>query len=491
MTRVLLVDDDFLARMYLRQLIDWEQAGCALVGDAANGQQALDSIAALQPEIILTDISMPVMDGVELIRRLKEQGCTARIAVLSCHDEFSYVKEAMRLGADEYILKNTLDADGLRTLLHTLKEGLMRQGEAQSEQQRLLDLAAQGSRSVLQGMLTALCEGPLPQAEQQALLQKSGVSLSFYQCAALIVHPGAPVLAACARYAEAHGAICIEALDGDAVLLLDLTGLSSAREQHEVLQRFMSGLTALLEETAALAVSPVCTGDGALSRALSEAGAALGYSFYGKRLCLADELPRLADTLPEAAREVLRLARLPGCDAARLLPRFKDAADALSAQPASPHAVRAWVRALDEALLAPDAMPPQSLADVRARAAYYRRFLDERAQLGALQAANPAVAQAVSYIRAHFAEPISLAQVAEEVGLNPAYLSFVFKRDSGVNFSDFLLSCRLEAVKRLLRETNLAIKDAAAQAGFLDYRHFTKLFKKETGLRPADFRKQA
>ena len=78
-----------------------------------------------EPDIIITDISMPVMDGIELIRRLKEEGNAAVTIVLSCHDDFDYVKEAMKLGANEYVLKNLLTENKLLTLLEEVKKSII------------------------------------------------------------------------------------------------------------------------------------------------------------------------------------------------------------------------------------------------------------------------------------------------------------------------------------------------------------------------------
>ena len=92
MTKILLVDDDFLVRTFLSRLTDWEKHGYTLVGAAQDGEEALRMAEEYRPDIIITDISMPVMDGIELIRRLRQQENTACIVVLSCHDDFDYIE---------------------------------------------------------------------------------------------------------------------------------------------------------------------------------------------------------------------------------------------------------------------------------------------------------------------------------------------------------------------------------------------------------------
>lgn len=109
MFQTLLVDDDFLVRSYLKTLDSWEKAGYEVVRDVQDGEEALEVMNQEKIDIVVTDISMPLMDGIELIKAVKKNWPEVSVIVLSCHDDFEYVKEAMRLGADEYILKNTLD----------------------------------------------------------------------------------------------------------------------------------------------------------------------------------------------------------------------------------------------------------------------------------------------------------------------------------------------------------------------------------------------
>lgn len=117
----MLVDDDFLVRTFLSRLTNWNAHGYSVVGAAQDGEQALEMTQEYQPDIIITDISMPVMDGITLIRRLKKENNPAKIVVLSCHDDFEYVREAMKLGADEYVLKNLLTEQSMLKLLGELE----------------------------------------------------------------------------------------------------------------------------------------------------------------------------------------------------------------------------------------------------------------------------------------------------------------------------------------------------------------------------------
>lgn len=119
MKKVLIVDDDFIVRTYLKQMLAWEEKGY-LLQDAKNGQEALDICQQLQPDIVITDMSMPIMNGIDLIKNLKSKYPKINIIVLSCHDDFSYVKEAMKLGVEDYLLKNDLTPENLLDALNKI-----------------------------------------------------------------------------------------------------------------------------------------------------------------------------------------------------------------------------------------------------------------------------------------------------------------------------------------------------------------------------------
>lgn len=121
--KILIVDDDATVRIGLKTLIAWEQYGYRLVGEAANGQQAIEIVHREQPHIIITDMKMPVMDGLTLIKTLKnEEGFSVAFLVLSSYDDFELVKGAMKLGAVDYFLKLELDVHMLLSCLDEVRK---------------------------------------------------------------------------------------------------------------------------------------------------------------------------------------------------------------------------------------------------------------------------------------------------------------------------------------------------------------------------------
>jgi len=126
MWKVLLVEDEVFVRESVREIIAWEELGFKVAGEAGNGAEALEIIRRDPPDLVLTDIIMPEMDGVELLRQTREEGYTSRFVMLTCMNEFEYVRQAMEYGASNYILKLSMSVNTLRETLHKMNAELMK-----------------------------------------------------------------------------------------------------------------------------------------------------------------------------------------------------------------------------------------------------------------------------------------------------------------------------------------------------------------------------
>lgn len=105
MLKVLIVDDEAVVRRGIVLGIDWAARGCVLAGEASNGEEGLAAVERYSPSLIITDVRMPRMDGIEMLSRLRERGNRARVILLTAHSDFAYAQSAVKLGADDYLLK--------------------------------------------------------------------------------------------------------------------------------------------------------------------------------------------------------------------------------------------------------------------------------------------------------------------------------------------------------------------------------------------------
>ena len=175
MYRTLVADDDFLVRSYLKTLDSWEKAGYEIVDDAEDGEEAYGFLQKEKIDVLVTDLTMPVMDGIELIRKIREENRDIYIIVLSCHDDFEYVKEAMRLGADEYVLKNSLDEDSLYDTLEKsarLIENRRKKSQEQAQARKLIHL---GSHALKYYFFNGLISGMLKNQAREEKRVEAGM----------------------------------------------------------------------------------------------------------------------------------------------------------------------------------------------------------------------------------------------------------------------------------------------------------------------------
>ena len=128
MLKVLVVEDEEMIRKGIVLAVDWAALGCVVVGEAANGLQALEAVERYAPSLIITDLKMPVMDGLEMLRQLRERGNNAFVIILTAYDSFAYAQTALRLGAVDFLLKPFHDGE-LEQAVTRLKQRMDRAGQ--------------------------------------------------------------------------------------------------------------------------------------------------------------------------------------------------------------------------------------------------------------------------------------------------------------------------------------------------------------------------
>ena len=128
MLKVLIVEDEEMIRKGIVLTVDWAALDCVVVGEAANGVQGLEAARRLEPSLIITDLKMPQMDGIEMLKALRAEGCKAYVIILTAYDHFSYAQSALRLGAVDYLLKPFHDGD-LENAITRLQQRMQSGGE--------------------------------------------------------------------------------------------------------------------------------------------------------------------------------------------------------------------------------------------------------------------------------------------------------------------------------------------------------------------------
>jgi two-component system response regulator YesN len=510
---VLVVDDEPIIRQGLRELVDWEHFGFTYAGDAEDGMEAYELIDALHIDIVITDLIMPRMDGLALIRKLKECSRPISSVVLSCMDDFTYVKEAMKLGAKDYILKPTMEPESLMDILVGVKRDLeIQRNERREQGLRELELA-----STLQMQLSTRLQAYLQSGVGEAELQAElfGAAAAPSSLVSLLLHTGASAAAGW------HWTGCLAALPlaADSVLLLMP---AAAATDGGVL-----AAAAALERAAQVRLTTApdwFIGAGVVLHRLQDVQPAaalhaqqLHERFYGvsrnRRIVLALEAAsKPTAALPYDIRsDLLRCivhdnsegylhhadvlcARLreQRPEKERVLPFIQELL-ALAAGYARERGY-AEIERYEELFVYNKALHPcASFEEVKLFLLQAMSMLSEhQVALGKDQkhrSNNPFIRKVLTYMRENYASLISTSDMADHVRLSRSYLSDLYSKEMGESLSETLTRIRMEEAKRRLRAGEMKVYEVADAVGFPDAKTFAKTFKRVVGCSPKEFEK--
>lgn len=524
MIQTIIVDDDFLVRSYLKQLNAWEKAGYQITADARDGEEALEIADRLKPDVIFTDISMPLVNGIEFIQKIRKKNKTVYIAALSCHDDFEYVKEAMRQGADEYVLKHSLDEDSLYEMLLTIRRQLQSRKEKAKEDNHTQRLIEMGRHSLKYYYFNSLLAGNLRPEEREQRRKEAGIQGKYINSAVinLLIPKWTELKNSLSEMElEQYSQDFLQKLSKEVKIQKDnssyteciylgegifccFADMSELRRSSLMKQKLTSLATACLRccekeiYSFSIGVSSICFGSEGIRQAYQQAREMIKIGFYVKKSILYyEEHPEAGKTLPQEAESLLKHAPsyLKHQQYALIKEEFLKVIDAAKRQYTDSRLLLHWLKSLDSRLHVErtseqyaQIVQIEQLMDICKE--YQGQFISIR-KSALPENTSQGVRLAVHYLHSHYREQVGLTETAAAAGLNPSYLSYIFKQELGIGFSAYLLDLRMKYAMELLQNTNEKMKDVASMAGFNDYHYFSKAFKKVTGVSPANYRKSS
>jgi two-component system response regulator YesN len=513
---VLVVDDEPIVRMGLRSLVDWERHGLKFVGDAADGVEAWEMLMKEKVDILVTDILMPRMDGLELIRRLKELDSEVGVLVLSCLDDFAYVKEAMKLGAQDYILKPTMEPEQLIANILEVRKELERrrtESEQMKEWRRKLE-------ETKQMQLALRVQSFLERGEADGKLEEDLFPRGCGLCSIMVYGQPATKLPLW-EWNAGEEAIAVKWQENRLLLLFPAELGPSRHELHRQCYMRAQAVSRRLQELDGVAQDRFFIGMGGLMCGLRDVPAMLrlherqiDHRFYHSGPQIVDEPP------PGPAQE----APLPyDCRNDLLRALFHGNRDAVL------HSAEQLGRRIAEHRPAVSKLFPfiyelMSLAASYAREQgfvrmddYERRYLSMEAIQSCMSAealcewlmealralweyrtgpvfdalpANPFIRKALQYMKENYNRNLSTADIALHVKLSRSYFSDLYSREMGEPPGETLTRIRMNEAKRMLREGRMKIYEIAEAVGFSDAKAFAKAFKKVVGCTPKEYEQE-
>ncbi|MDO4489822.1 MAG: response regulator [Lachnospiraceae bacterium] len=496
MKRVLIVDDDFLVCRFLEQIIDWRAQGYELVGIARDGSQALKMISEKKPDILITDIEMPVMDGIQLVKQVRSTGNPVKILILSCYDDIVHVKEGIRAGADEYYLKDELTDRSLLELLDRFSDEMLpaQTGSEEEEKRKRLETEERHLQQLLDGTIPDMAgKGRrylfavhVTEKEEQRLFGTTEQRERFCNAFREMMRTQ---VSDCAEAQVCH------VRGGWFALLLEGAEAPGLQEQRYRMQELANRLLYQGERAfdlqVQIGIAEQETGIQETTAVWELAKGLTGHGFYERTAVFTSwQYPGMGSTLPGCGAVFLEEAegwRVKGRgEEIRLA--VQEVLESFEREKTKEAVVFSWVRSADSIFRIGARSFPARFKDLENLGKEYQRACTEQAADPCLYSEH--VSGVIRFIRENYRNNITLNAAAEEVHLTPTYLSYIFHKETGATFSEYLQNCRLDHAKELLAETGEKIREIGETVGYHDYRHFCKTFKKAEGITPQEYRKR-
>ncbi len=516
MLQVLLVDDEPLAHHHLWTMLDWEKHGFQLCGEAYNADTALEMIERSPPHIAIIDVDMPGTNGVELNRTIRDRFPSIKTLMLSSYDDYDYVRECLNSGAVDYLLKHRLDDAALISLLNKAAREVQRDNSVQVQS------SAHGAKDALslRDIVADLARGK-PESSKE--LEKRAAEYGLYPRAisyAAAVVQIIPFLLLTESYSDVQTNRMVQQAveliqqslgdirertvayvgDGRLIVLFSFKERSehaAASEAGRQMSKLQHSLELFLNLKCIYAIGHACGSLSQLDASYASAVRKLDRTGEG----LPDE--RASLSIEEQKQLLLALDRLDREAIQRLLASIFAA---LRDRPVHSHAVQTIVGELmklsDKVINKDRTKTAVQVAaeDLPSRAGlgkvgeidqleqwlqgYYAELLIQLKRQRGSGSYSRHVSQAIDFVLERYREGITLESAAKRIGLNPSYLSRIFKEETHSTFSEYLNRVRIEAGRKLLESGQYSIKQISDQVGFGTYNYFFKVFKEATGMTP-------
>ena len=517
---IVLADDESIQRDTLSTII--QRYVSADIRLCSNGRDALSLIEEELPDLLITDIRMPVMGGMELIKEVSSRYPSLKIVLISAYSEFSYAKTAITCGVSEYLLK-PFRPEEIRKLLEKL-DAEISAAQAQSLWDRLQKKAAANQQ--LMALSASLYGLPLPAGKEtdlSALVPPRGRLLLFRwksrqnHGVAKSPPPGNVLtdrqqeqllFQLCQNFPEGIFLPLRKGLDSSECRLLVL--LPESRSEEELLKSLSSFQQNFIYWT--VVASYFIEEIASLKEIFQQANQLLSYSFYYPETSQTFSLdPEVLTTVPsmlslhayeKTLREAVHAGKLEAAERS-----LKELYSLLSRKPRRfPTDVRYRISSMTVNILRElDSMiSSREYDDLLNRAYSLFSICDSFPELFQISyellkstsvyfvqetGTTDVVEDIIAYIKKHFTEDLTLPQLAENVHFSANYLSAQIKKKTGMSYINYVSLLRMEYAEQLLTGTNLKVSEVAAKCGYHDNSYFNRIFCRKYGTTPEQYRK--
>lgn len=435
MLKIFLVEDESIMREGLRDNMPWSQFGYKFVGEASDGETALPLIRKTRPDVLLTDIKMPFMDGLALSRIVAKEFPNMKIIILSGYDDFDYARQAIQIGVEQYILK-PVTRETIKKVLSEVKEKIDYEKEKKIDLEKIRSEMREYELMSHRYFFEKLFSGRLSVQEIYMEMEKLSIHLEG-PCFSLI-------MVGVQKKNKAAGS---------------LDSQNFIRCQDEMMHYFLRFPEYMVFNWNMNTCGILIKGEADMMKAYTQRAMQNITRIYSQ---IEDEY----DWHAAKSEPVARLSLLPEC--------YEEVNHQLSLR------YLAW-RNSEEILSGAD-------TDAVSKTREYIPSSEENAA----DKTNAMLKKVLEYIEEKYTdEKFSLNDAAKVANVSPNYFSAVFSQEMDMTFIEYVTKKRMSKAKKLLRQSKMSTADVAAQVGYKDSHYFSFVFKKTQGCTPREYRNKS
>lgn len=530
MLKVFLVEDEFVVREGIKNNIDWRSHGYEFIGEASDGELAYPMIQKLRPDIVITDIRMPFMDGLVLSRRIKKEMPKTEIIILSGFEEFEYAKEGIKIGIAQYLLK-PISGEELLAEVDIVAEKIREKQQESEIREKYLKEMEENFLKERKELFQYLVTGSKSAAELLELADRLSIDLSslWYNIVLVIIKSAnhaqneysdsiVEIEEKLKELDDAHVLTFDRNLEGKALLFK----ADSKEELEKIEQDYLNKMENMLKQ-----YDNICYFGGIglpvdrlreLPASFESANHAFAHRYFvSENLILSRDEISQGDYLKEEEFDISHVN--PKQIDRNKIKEFLKVGDKeeviyfveeffrgigsnvmksnLFRQYITMDAYFSVVEFLEELQIKREEIEAFDvnsgiLQNQKSAVDYIIRIMEEALELREKTASNrygAVVDEVMRYIEEHYAqEELSLNLLASQVNFSPNHLSMIFSQQTGQTFIKYLTDLRMNKAKELLRCTGKKSSAISMEVGYRDPHYFSYLFKKTQGMTPTQYR---
>ncbi len=527
MFKVLVVDDEKFAREKMKYLIDWEETEFEIVDYAKNGKEALAKYHELKPDLIITDILMPIMDGIELISKIREQDGKQKFIILSCHEDFRYAKQAIKMGVVDYLVKDIVNAEELYSVLKKVTLELAKDPEPRLIKESL-DINNQTNLQHKTAILKRLIFERVNKEEYEKIIKEQDFAIDVNQFSVMLLRINEEPyvgndnelrIVIKSILDQFYGGECIYNEKREFIILFNLpythSGYVYISESYEIANHIKSFLLRDKNYRALISIYHMKVTMENLSKVYQELVESIKHSLFigvGEVVFTNTALPKVNPNAPKLLKEALEKLNLYLQDYKEekvietLKAIYEDRAAGFMEYNYVKHVNSQILNVLIENIkkceiqyrdvFDVDYIPIDQLMQldtVKEMIEWFCRIFSRvirKCKEKQTMSYGKRVNDAIKYINQYYFESINLSSISECIGVHKVYLCRLFKEETGYNLTDYVTKTRIEKAIEMMQQTQLKLYEIGEKVGFTDARQFSTSFKKVVGISPTEYRDQ-